>query len=179
MSLESSCGSWNRLLLGCNPGQFSFILRAASDTLPTAVNLQRWHIQCSAKCALCGSAQPTTAHVLGACPVALSQGRFTYRHNQVLNCLAIELSKLLPGSCISLYADLPGLRASDCPQSTIPPSVLVTSYRPDLVIYNRSSNSVAMLELTCPLDSVDNLQSAREHKQGKKNTLKFNLNLIA
>jgi len=130
--ISVSCGSWNRLLLGCNPGQFSFILRAASDTLPTAVNynLQCWYIQCNAKCALCGSAQPTTAHVLGACPVALSQGHFTYRHNQVLNCLAIELS----GSGISLYTDLPGLQASDCPQSTIPPSLLVTSYWPDLTI---------------------------------------------
>ena len=38
--LESSCQTWNRLLLGCNQGQFSFILHAASDTLPTAVNLQ-------------------------------------------------------------------------------------------------------------------------------------------
>ena len=42
--LETCCGSWNRLLLGCHPGQFSFILRAASDTLPTAVNLQHWNI---------------------------------------------------------------------------------------------------------------------------------------
>ena len=38
--LETYCGTWNRLLLGCHPGQFSFILRAASDTLLTAVNLQ-------------------------------------------------------------------------------------------------------------------------------------------
>ena len=39
--LETCCGTWNRLMLGCHPGQFLFILRAASDTLPTAVNLQR------------------------------------------------------------------------------------------------------------------------------------------
>jgi len=39
------------------------------------------------------------------CIVALSQGCFTYHHNQALNCLAgIELSKLFSGSCISLYA---------------------------------------------------------------------------
>ena len=50
VSLESCCGTWNRLLLGCNPGHISFILRAASDILPTAVNLQRWRIHCNAKC---------------------------------------------------------------------------------------------------------------------------------
>ena len=79
-------------MLGCHPGQFSFILRAASDTLPTAVNLQRWRIQCDAKCTLCGCVRPTTSHVLGGCPVALSQDRFTYRHDQVLHCLASQLS---------------------------------------------------------------------------------------
>ena len=41
-------------------------------------------------------------------------------------------------------------------------------YRLDLAIFNKSNNSVAMLELTCPLDSVKNLESARERKQGKK-----------
>jgi len=172
ISLESSCETWNKLLLGCNPGQFSFILRAASDTLPTAVNFQCWHIQCSAKCVLCGSAQPTTVHVLGGCPGALTQGRFTFCHNQVLKCLATEISKLFTGSSsVLIYADLPGLRVSDCPQATIPLSLLVTPYRPDLVIYNRSSNCVAMTELTCPLDSVEHLQSARERKQGKQEYL--------
>ena len=98
ISLESSCGTGNRLLLGCNTGQFSFILHAVSDTLPAAVNLQRWHIQCSAKCVLCGSAQPTTALVLGGCPAALTQGRFTFFHNLVLKCLATEIPKLFTGS---------------------------------------------------------------------------------
>ena len=148
--MESGCGTWNRLLLGCNPGQFSFILRAASDTLPTAVNLQRWNIQCSAKCVLCGSTQPTTAHILGGCPIALAQGRYTYRHDQVLSHLTTELSKILSDQCI-VYADLPGWRASDSPQATVPPSILSTSNRPDIVIHNKDSNAVALLELTCPL----------------------------
>ena len=96
------------MLLACNPGQFSFILCAASDTLPTAVNLQHWHIQCSAKCTLCGSGQPTTVHVLGGCPGASSQGRFTYCRNKVLHCLATELSKCFTGSSVTsfYYADL-------------------------------------------------------------------------
>jgi len=172
--LETHCGTWNRLLLGCPPGQFSFILRAASDTLPTAVNLQRWRIQCDAKCSLCGCARPTTAHILSGCPVALSQERFTYRHDEVLHCLASGISELLtqPNS-IRIYADLPGLRASESPHGTIPSSLMITPYRPDIVIYNESCNTVALLELTCPLDTFQNLQSARDRKQSKEEYLQI------
>ena len=53
-------------------------LHAASDTLPTAVNLRCWHIQCDVKCPLCNWTSPTTAHVLSGCPVALSQDRYKY-----------------------------------------------------------------------------------------------------
>ena len=135
MTLESGCRTWNRLLLGCNPGQLSFIPRAASDTLPTSVNLKRWHIQCGARCSLCSCTQPTTAHVLGGCPTSLKQGRFTYHHNQVLQCLTAELKKLLStAGIVSVYADLPGLRASDSPQATVPPTIPVTSYHPDIVL---------------------------------------------
>ena len=140
VTLESSCRTWNRLLLGCNPvqSQVSFILCTTSDTLPTSVNLRRWHIQCGTKCTLCGHSQSTTAHALGGCSVALSKGRFTYRHDNVLHCLATELLNCFAGSSlILLYANLPGMRASDCPRATIPPSLLVTSYHPDLVIYSK------------------------------------------
>ena len=75
--LERSCKTWNRLLAGFHPGQLSFLLRAASDTLPTAINLRRWSIQCDAKCLLCDCTRPTTAHVLNGCPVALTQQRYT------------------------------------------------------------------------------------------------------
>ena len=79
-----------------------------------------------------------------------------------------ELSTFVAGQCmLSVYADLPEMRASDSPQTTIPPSLLITPYRPDIVIYNQMNNSVALLELTCPLDSVHHLESARERKQKK------------
>ena len=46
--LESSCRTWNRLLLGCHPGHLSFFATCflASDTLFTRDNLQRWYIEC-------------------------------------------------------------------------------------------------------------------------------------
>ena len=124
------------------------------------------------QCSLCGCTQPTTVHVLGGCPSSLKQGRFTYRHNQVLHYLTVELTKVISEvGIISVYADLTGMCVSDSPQATISPSLLITSYCPDTVFYNESSNSVALLELTsvtCPLDSVEHLKSARDRKQGKR-----------
>ena len=42
----------------------TFVLRASSDTLPTELNLRRWHIQTGATCLLCRSPRPTCHHVL-------------------------------------------------------------------------------------------------------------------
>jgi len=85
----------------------------------------------------------------------------------VLHCLATELLKYFAGSSVILpYADLPGMRASDCPQATIPPSLPITLYRPDLVIYNKENISIFMLELS-------HLEAARDCKQGKTEYLEI------
>ena len=68
---------------------------------------------------------PTTAR---GCPVALSQGHCTFWHDQVLHCLASGLSEILAEAevdTIYIYADLPGMRANEPPQGTIPSSLMV------------------------------------------------------
>ena len=70
-----------------------------------------------------------------------------------------------------MYADLPGLRASEGPQATIPLNLLITSYRPDIVVSEASS--VALLELTCPLDSEHHIEAARSRKQNKTEYLQL------
>lgn len=166
--LETTCRTWNRLLSGLHPGQLSFILRASSDTLPTEVNLCRWNIQCGAKCALCDSPRPTTAHVLSGCPVALSQHRYTYRHDSVLYVLVTGLVDMfadLPN--VKVFADLQNFRSCESPPATIPTTIMVTAYRPDIVVFNTDTSAVALLELTCPLDSSHHLEAARSRKQSK------------
>ena len=64
--------------------------------------------------------------------------------------------------------------ASDYPQSTIPPALLVTRSSN----LHRGSNSVAMMELNCPLDSVENLQSARKCKPATNMEKRILWNLI-
>ena len=86
----------------------------------------------------------------------------------MLQCLAsqfINIFNHLP--FIRVYADLQSLRASESPPATIPSAVMVTPYRPDVVIHNTATSSIALLKLTCPLDSSHHLQSARSRKQSK------------
>ena len=92
----------------------------------------------------------------------------TYRHNLALQCLAYQFIDLCENlSFVQVFVDLPNLQASVSLPATIPPEVMVTSYCPDLVFYNTATNSIALLELTCPLDSEHHLQSARLRKQNK------------
>jgi len=80
---------------------------------------------------------------------------------------------------VSLYADLPGMQASDSPrQHAIPPAHLSTPYRSVIVIRNDRTNSVVSLEFMCPWDSIDLFKSARDRSRESKNISKFCQNLI-
>ena len=100
------------------------------------------------------------------------------RMNYLINCHRIDTptSTAVFGIPISqffqksiIYSNLcwPVKFTSESPPATIPPAMMVTPYRPDLVVHNTSTNSIALLELTCPLDSEHHLESARERKQNK------------
>jgi len=69
--LETICETWSQLLTGFHPGQLFFLLQTHCLLKSTCV--VGWHIQCTAKCALCDSNRLTTGHILGSCPIALSQ----------------------------------------------------------------------------------------------------------
>ncbi len=69
--------------------QISFIIRATYDALPTPKNLGQW-VGEDPSCALCQT-PATLRHILTGCKTSLSQGRYTWRHNQVLWQLPIIL----------------------------------------------------------------------------------------
>ena len=107
---EKNC-VWKRILQGLLVGQLSFLMRAGSDTLPTPLNLRRWRIKVESKCYLCENRLPTVHHILSNCPTALTQGRYTWRHDSTLKSLTYGLKKSLS----KLFADLPTLRVVDNP----------------------------------------------------------------
>ncbi|GFO26357.1 hypothetical protein PoB_005286200 [Plakobranchus ocellatus] len=73
------------------PLRISFLIRSVYDLLPSNANLVRWGKKDDPTCPLCQGRQ-TTEHVLSSCKVALSQGRYTWRHNRVLQELASVIS---------------------------------------------------------------------------------------
>jgi hypothetical protein len=78
--------SWNRLIYGLSPSLLGFAMKSFVNMLPTPDNLSRWRLG-EHPCKLCGARKPTPAHILSACPVALTQQRYTYRHDEVLSVL--------------------------------------------------------------------------------------------
>ena len=85
---------------------------------------------------------------------------FPFWHQHLLGPLQILLSS-------KVYADFPNFYADGSPQTTIPTDLLIITYHPDIVIYNSQSPTITLLELTCPLDSAQHIQAARNRKQNK------------
>lgn len=69
------------------PFRVSFLLRSVYDTLPSPVNLARWGLREDPLCKLCGK-KGTLSHILAGCPTALAQGRYRWRHDQVICVIA-------------------------------------------------------------------------------------------
>ena len=69
--------------------RISFIIRATYDVFSTCTNLNQWFGE-DPSCALCQT-PATLRHILTGCKTSLSQGRYTWRQNQVLQQLAITL----------------------------------------------------------------------------------------
>ncbi|KAK3745889.1 hypothetical protein RRG08_015616 [Elysia crispata] len=73
------------------PLRICFLIRSVYDLLPSNANLVRWGKKEDRTCPLCQGRQ-TTEQVLSSCKIALSQGRYTLRHNRVLQELAAIIS---------------------------------------------------------------------------------------
>jgi len=71
---------------------------------------------------------------------------------------------LLTFHLLKVYADM---NSSESPQITIPTVIIVTSYRPDIVIHNTYTSTVVLLELKHHLDFDHHLELARFCKQNK------------
>ena len=82
--------------------------------------------------------------------MSLQQGRYTWRHNNVLQHITSTI-KYFTTKSTEVFADLEGFQVSG---PAIPADVLISSgkgSKPDLVLIDRSRKKIAMMELTCSL----------------------------
>ena len=137
------------------------MIRAGADCLLSPVNLCCWKIQSNPSCPLCRSQPCTVNHILNYGPTVLTQDGYNWPHYSVLAQIVQILKSQLPDESI-LYADLPGHRTLDNLPSTVHLSVVQATAHTDIVIIQ--DKTVKLLELTVPVNTIENIANARMRK---------------
>ena len=169
------------------PLRIKFCLRSVYDVLPTPTNLVKWGKTEHPDCKLCGK-PGTLQHILSSCNVALTQGRYTWRHNTVLQELASAIDRKLKTTkrtertvirfvkegekakkgerlttgLLDLAQDWQ-LRVDIHEKLVVPEFIVKTKQRPDIVLFSKSSKRIIFIELTVPWEEA--LEEAYERKK--------------
>lgn len=161
LALQDEDLTWKGIIYNLPHRVLSFAVRAAIDALPTFRNLQRWGKRMTGRCVLCGNSQ-TLHHVLNGCKTMLDQGRYTWRHNAILQYMwqVVRASPAFKDGKVKVNVDLPGQQSS-----TIPIHILPCSDRPDLVILYPDEKKLVIVELTVPFET--NIESSHNYKINK------------
>ena len=154
---EQSNITWQSICNNIPKGVLSFALKASVNGLNTPDNLKRWGKRALDKCQLCGN-YGNLEHILNWCSVGLNQGRTKWRHNSVLSHMVGEMLLGKPNE-VTIFADLPGHQING---GSIPADILTTAQRPDIVVINRNSKSISLLELSISFEK--NIESANRRK---------------
>ena len=172
--------------------RLSFMIRSTYDTLPCPRNLQQWFGN-EEVCTLCNAPNASLLHILSGCKVALSQGRYKWRHDQVLRKLAEVLEESRQAkknrptaeNLTSFVREGGGpkyIRSGETlqpfslgkewnmkvdlnTQLQFPREIAITSLRPDIVVWSVQARVVHLIELTVP--SEEEIECAFERKKAK------------
>ena len=148
---------WKSTMFQLKSGTLKFMLNACIDTLPTPANLRRWKKTSCDKCKLCGN-RATSNHYLNCCSTMLNTGRYTWRHNNLVNFIVTNVDNKF-----KVFSDLPGWEATG--GGTIPVNLCVTNLKPDIVIMDTQKKHMHIFELTCPLSM--NIDKRNQEKSKK------------
>uniref|UniRef100_A0A3B1JAJ2 Reverse transcriptase domain-containing protein n=1 Tax=Astyanax mexicanus TaxID=7994 RepID=A0A3B1JAJ2_ASTMX len=184
--------TWSELWRA-EPQRIKFLVQAVYDILPSPSNLSIWGKTESPNCPQCPG-RGTLEHILSCCPVALGQGRYTWRHNQVLRPIAEAISMGISSSKRShsttqmiafvkageRLGKTTGARnpagllatAKDWQLSVdlekqlkFPQHIVATTLRPDILLVSEETKNILLIELTVPWE--DRLDEAHERKRTK------------
>ena len=201
LAKQGACTRWevpakqlsHRDILETSITSLKFLVKSVYDLLPTPANKNVW-FGSDEKCLLCGN-ESNLNHVLASCNVALSQGRYRWRHDQVLKEIAklteervtnSQLQPLTQQNAISFVKE--GAKSKNTKSKTVPTSyfdgardwklqvdlnkhvkipneILETSLRPDLVVTSEKKKMLGKMELTVPYE--DQIEVSKEMKRAK------------
>jgi hypothetical protein len=171
------------------PLRLSFLLRSVHDLLPSPANLCRWGLTTDPNCKLCDR-PATLEHVLSSCSTALSQGRYRWRHDNVLREVADWLEqerkkerrsnshrinfvktgettqRQLPQKSSSILDGTTGWNMLvDLDSKLVFPRIVQTNLRPDIVLWSNTGKRLIVIELTVPWET--RCEEAYERKKAK------------
>ncbi|XP_061101211.1 uncharacterized protein LOC133130563 [Conger conger] len=173
------------------PQRIKFLIQAVYDVLPSPSNLHTWGLAETSACPLC-SKRGTLEHILSCCTRALGDGRYRWRHDQVLKTIAEAISagllwaKQFRPSKRTIAFVRAGEQATPARRTSagiltsardwqllvdlerqlkFPSHIAATTLRPDIVLVSESTKQAVMLELTVPWE--DRLEEAFERKLSK------------
>lgn len=157
IELEKENPVWQRIMESLHTKELLFLWKAAVENA----------FQVHGKCSLCVNGDLSLFHVLSHCSVAV-RVQYTWRHDCALKIIVDDLMNYLNPEDKLYYADLPGLRASDCSPATVHVGDILISYaRPDIVVIKQKL--VFLLELTIPFNSAEYISNAKVRKMSKVN----------
>ena len=178
-------------LIRCSEESLKFLIKSVYDLLPTPANKNRW-FGSNERCLLCGG-NGTLNHVLSGCRVALSQGRYKWRHDRVLKEVASSIQARITENSKDQMTVKRGIQfvkegekgdktafrpenyfstAKDWKMSVdlkgglrLPIAVSTSNLRPDIIIVSGRTKQMGIVELTVPTE--ERIEVAGELKRSK------------
>ena len=167
-----------------------FQIQALYDLLPSPWNLHTWGKGDTPVCQLCGG-KGSLQHLLSGCTRSLSEGRYRWRHDQVLKVIAevvseaIKSNRFSPGRHKVIFVRVGSSKQlqtknkvtllSSAPdwqllvdlerQTKFPVHIVGTNLWPDIVMFSNSTKKVIMWELSVPWE--ENMESMHKRKIAK------------
>ena len=140
--------SWKSIMFSLPKGVLKFAINASIDSLPSFTNLKRWGKRLFDSCPLCNG-KGTLLHILNNCQNMLD--RYLWRHNNLIRIFlsVFQESRCFQNSSIQMYADIENYTIGG---GTIPPNVIATSQKPDIVLYWPTDKRVILFELSVPFE---------------------------
>ena len=168
--------------------------------LPSPSIHTRWKLTTEALGFLCNKDACTTSHGLGACKVALSQGRFTFGHENVSRIIISNIRSSIKNIKSSVSTSKQTVKIKFVKKRTsvknkssspsrilhlasdwillgdidgtfsFPPHIAFTELRPDITIFFNKLKRVILKELTCPCE--ENMEAWYSTKINKYMQLK-------
>ena len=160
--------SW-KAIWAMGPDLMRFAVQSTFNTMSCPKNRVRWRESSDPSCDLCSHSPCTIPHILSDCRFSLESGRYTFRHDSVVNVMVDAIKNFINKKKTSPPAPSKGItfvkagakevkRKKRPPTGildeardwvlhcdlggvnpTVPPSIAVTESRPDIFIYSVSA----------------------------------------